>query len=127
MRKLYGVLMWLMPRNMGFLVVVQVEQQVVVQVEQQFVVQVEQQVVVQVEQQVVVVQVEQQLFTTCTSSVQVEQQVVQVVGKLYLAGASVGKLSQLLRLLRGQSVGAALVLARLCLGNRYALSLAFTD
>ena len=49
---------------------------------------------VQVEQQVVV-QVEQQLFgklsqlfTTCTSSVQVEQQVVQVVGKLYLAGAA---------------------------------------
>lgn len=77
-----------------------VEQQlvVVVQVEQQFVVvvQVEQQVVVQVEQpQLVVVQVEQQLFgklsqlfTTCTSSVQVEQQVVQVVGKLYLAGAA---------------------------------------
>lgn len=69
LRKLYGVLMWLMPRNMGFLVVVQVEQQVVVQVEQQL----------------------SQLFTTSTSSVQVEQQVVvvvQVVGKLYLAGAA---------------------------------------
>ena len=63
---LYGVLMWLMPRNMGFLVVVQVEQQVVV-------VQVEQQLFGKLSQ----------LFTTCTSSVQVEQQVVQVVGKLY--------------------------------------------
>lgn len=47
--------------------------------------------------------------------------------KLYLAGASTGKLSQLLRPLRGQSVCTALVFARLCLGNRYALSLAFTD
>lgn len=60
---LYGVLMWLMPRNMGFLVVVQVEHLFALQVRCR--------------------------LATCTSSVQVEQQVVvvqveqQLVGKLY--------------------------------------------